>query len=89
MTTTLDTTNLIDGLGLAIAAQGIDADPTSLHLLADAARELGVSGVLVDVMVDRAESSAARVRAFARVSTTVSVALHEAVAARGALRLAC
>ncbi len=71
------TTDTIEYLGNEIAEHGISADPTSLHLLAHAARDLGVNEVLVDVMVDDREPANARVRAFARVSTSVSFALRD------------
>ena len=41
----------IEDLGYAIETHGITADPASLSLLADDARELGVKPLLVDVMV--------------------------------------
>jgi hypothetical protein len=73
----MTTTDSIEYLGNEIAEHGISANPTSLSLLAHAARDLGVNEVLVDVMVDDREPANARVRAFARVSTTVSLALRD------------
>lgn len=70
------TTTTLETLGYSIEARGISADPVSLSLLAHAARDLGVNDVLVDVMVDEQEPAVARVRAFARVSTTVDAALR-------------
>lgn len=84
MNTTL---TAIEDLGYAIETHGITADPASLSLLADAARELGVKPVLVDVMVDDFAPPVARVRAFARVSSSVA-ALRPFTADRG-LALAC
>ncbi|MEI6362641.1 MAG: hypothetical protein WCP95_10950 [Actinomycetes bacterium] len=73
----MTTRDSIEYLGNEIAENGIPSDPTSLSLLASAARDLGVNDVLVDVMVDDHEPENARVRAFARVSTTVSTALRD------------
>lgn len=83
------TPDAIESLGYAIEARGIDADPASLLLLAHAARDLDVNEVLVDVMVDDDQPAAARVRAFARVSTSVSLSLADAAARRRALAPAC
>ena len=66
------TTTSLTHLGYAIEADGITADPTSLALLAHAARDLGVSEVLVDVMTDEQAPSVVRVRAFGRVSSSVA-----------------
>jgi hypothetical protein len=71
------TTTTLETLGYSIEARGISADPTSLNLLARAAREYGVNDVLVDVMVDEQQPAVARVRAFARVSTCVDAALRD------------
>ncbi len=83
MITMIDTTTAstaiagIDDLGYAIAARGIHAEPATLLQLADTARDLGVDDLLVDVMVDGDEPPAARVRAFARVSTRVASVLRD------------
>lgn len=69
MNTTLDSLNT---LGYAIESNGITADPITLNLLANDARDLGVKEVLIDIMVDDSAPSVARVRAFARVSSTVA-----------------
>jgi hypothetical protein len=51
-----------------VASNGIDADRLQLLNLAHDARDLGVSSVLVDVMVDEHAPIAARLRAYGRVS---------------------
>lgn len=66
------TTTSLTHLGYAIEADGITADPDSLALLALAARDLGVSEVLVDVMTDEQAPPVVRVRAFGRVSSSVA-----------------
>jgi hypothetical protein len=76
------TTTSLSHLGYAIEADGITADPTSLALLAHAARDLGVNEVLVDVMIDDSAPAVARVRAFARVSSRVADRLDVTPAAR-------
>jgi len=78
----------IEDLGYAIETHGITADPASLSLLADDARELGVKRVLVDVMVDDFAPPVARVRAFARVSSTVAAMSQNSTTDRE-LALAC
>lgn len=72
-----DTTTIhaLADLGFAIEARGINADPVALLLLAHTARDLGVSDFLVSLMVNEDEPANARVRAFARVSSAVSLAL--------------
>lgn len=83
MTATLETTEFdataLDALGYAIEARGIDADPVALLRLAHTARDLGVTDILVGLMVDEDQPAAPRIRAFARVSTIVSSALHDDV----------
>jgi hypothetical protein len=71
------TTTTLETLGYSIEARGITADPNGLHLLAHTARDLGVNEVLVDVMVDEEQPPVARVRAFARVSSSVATALED------------
>ncbi|MHB1066778.1 MAG: hypothetical protein ACYC2Z_05035 [Candidatus Nanopelagicales bacterium] len=83
------TTGAIKALGHAIESHGIQADPVSLLLLAHAARDLGVSDVLVGVMVDEDEPTVARLRAFGRVSTLVSAQLRASLAPRRELQPAC
>ncbi len=82
-TTHATTTREIETLGFAIEACGIDADPVTLLLLAHAARDLGISDLLVNVMVDEDAPKNARVRAFARVSSLVSLALSDRAVAAG------
>lgn len=90
MNTDTTTTREIDALGFAIEACGIDADPVTLLLLAHAARDLGVNDLLVNVMVDEEAPANARIRAFARVSSSVSLAISEPdVAPRRELLPAC
>jgi hypothetical protein len=84
----MTTTDTIEILGNEIAENGIPADPTSLRLLATAARDLGVNEVLVDVMINDYEPENARVRAFARVSTSVSLALRDGFVPSDARELA-
>jgi hypothetical protein len=84
----MTTTDSIEFLGNEIAEYGIPSDPTGLRMLASTARDLGVSDVLVDVMVDDHEPANARVRAFARVSTSVSMAIREGFVPRDARELA-
>jgi hypothetical protein len=81
----------IEALGYAIEARGIDADPVALLLLAHSARDMGVSEFLVSLMVDDDQPAVARVRAFARVSSLVSLALDDerAASAGRALHPAC
>jgi len=52
-----------------VASNGIDADRVELLMLAHDARDLGVSPVLIDVMVDEHAPVAARLRAYGRVSS--------------------
>ena len=86
----MTTTHSIESLSNAIATRGINADPASLTQLGRDALDLGVNAVLVDVMVDDREPSPARVRAFARVSSRVALALgDDVVAPREHLALAC
>ena len=85
MNTTLDSLNT---LGNAIESNGITADPVTLNLLADDARGLGVKEVLIDIMVDDSAPSVARVRAFARVSSTVA-ASSDTTTPHYQLALAC
>jgi len=85
----MTTTDSIECLSNAIAARGIDADPASLTQLGRDARDLGVNAILVDVMVDDREPAPARVRAFARVSTRVFLALGDDAASHRDLALAC
>jgi hypothetical protein len=84
-TVSTDAIASIDDLGYAIAARGIHAEPATLLQLADTARDLGVDDLLVDLMVDDDEPAAARVRAFARVSTRVASVLRDG----DGLALAC
>lgn len=84
-TASTDAIASIDDLGYAIAARGIHAEPATLLQLADTARDLGVDDLLVDLMVDDDEPAAARVRAFARVSTRVASVLRDG----DGLALAC
>lgn len=76
-TTTAETTSMhaLADLGFAIEDRGINADPVALLLLAHTARDLGVNDFLVGLMVHEDEPANARVRAFARVSSAVSLAL--------------
>lgn len=76
-TQTTTTAREFESLGFAIEACGIDADPVTLLLLAHTARDLGVNDLLVNVMVDEDAPTNARIRAFARVSSAVSIALSE------------
>ncbi len=80
MNTDTTTTREIAVLGFAIEACGIHADPVTLLLLAHAARDLGVNELLVNVMVDEDAPANARIRAFARVSSEVSLAISEPTA---------
>ena len=75
MNTDITTAREIESLGFAIEACGIHADPVALLLLAHTARDLGVNDLLVNVMVDESAPSNARIRAFARVSSAVSLAV--------------
>ena len=70
------TSTRIASLGRAIDA-GFEPDPCELLLLAHTARDLGVDDVLVSVMIDDAQPSVARVRAFTRVSVQVAARLHQ------------
>jgi hypothetical protein len=64
--------SLLSALDEQVAAHGMAADPAALGVLAHAARDLGVTDVLVSVMVDEDEPEAARVRAYSKVSSAVS-----------------
>jgi hypothetical protein len=71
-TEAVETIMNMSALDAVLATRGIDADPVQLLLLAHAARDLGVSQVLIDVMVDEAQPEVARIRAYARVSSAVA-----------------
>ena len=62
----------MSALDTAVATRGIDADPVRLLLLAHAARDLEVNGVVIDVMIDEGQPEVARIRAYARVSSAVA-----------------
>jgi hypothetical protein len=85
MNTTLSS---LETLSYAIESNGIAADPITLNLLADDARDLGVKEVLIDIMVDDRQPPVARVRAYARVSTSVA-ALRYGPTSHYQLALAC
>ena len=76
ITTSRTTTDRITSLDFRVEAQGIDADPVNLLLLAHTARDLGIDDVLVSLMIDESEPAVARVRAYARVAVQVSAALR-------------
>ncbi len=75
--TTHTTTARIKSLGYQLEADGISADPVDLLLLAHTARDLGVNGLLIDLMIDEEEPEVARIRAFSRVAVQVNNRLHE------------
>ena len=81
MNTPTTTAHEIERLGFAIEACGIDVDSVALLLLAHTARDLHVNELLVSVMVDESAPKNARVRAFARVSSAVAIALSDGYAA--------
>jgi len=62
-------TNEVSRLTEQVAASGIDSDRLGLLNLAHDARDLGVSTVLIEVMVDEDAPVAARLRAYGRVSS--------------------
>ncbi|MBI1352632.1 MAG: hypothetical protein GC156_16145 [Actinomycetales bacterium] len=81
MTAKAQVTNMnMSVLDAEVATRGIDADPVTLLLLAHAARDLGFDEVLIDVMVDEAEPEVARIRAYSRVSSAVSMRLSRELA---------
>lgn len=80
---TTTTPREIENLGFVIEACGIDADPVTLLLLAHTARDLGVDELLVHVMIDEDAPKNARIRAFARVSSAVSIALSDRIVPAG------
>lgn len=75
------TISTIRALDFAIEDRGMDADPVGLLLLAHAARDLGVTDVLVSVMIDDSEPEPARVRAYARVAVEVADRMSPSLAA--------
>lgn len=91
-TDTRTTTARITSLDYVLEAEGMNADPVSLLLLAHTARDLGVSELLVSIMVDEREPEVARLRAYARVSVQVSALLggrDHVVAVERELQPAC
>ncbi len=76
-TQTHTTTARIRTLDYVIDANGINADPVSLLLLAHTAQDLGVNELLVSLMVDESQPEVARIRAYARVAVQVASRLDE------------
>lgn len=70
-TTRFDASDLAD-LGEFVDRDGLDAHAATLFALAERASQVGVSPVLVDVMLGTGEPSVARLRAFARVGSSVA-----------------
>jgi len=68
----METTLTLAQLDTQLEVGGIAADPVNLLLLAHTARELGVSDVLINVMVDEDEPEVARIRAYAKVAVAVA-----------------
>lgn len=66
-----DVSGLID-LAEAVDRDGLDAHASTLFALAQRAAELGVDPVVPDVMLNSREPSAARLRAFTRLSAVVA-----------------
>jgi hypothetical protein len=92
ITDTRTTTARITSLDYVLEADGMNADPVSLLLLAHTARDLGVNELLVSIMVDEREPEVARLRAYARVAVQVSALLGErdhVVAVERELQPAC
>lgn len=54
--------------GFAVENDGIDAHEEAASIVAEAARDKGLRPILVDILADRSEPSAARVRAFGRLA---------------------
>ena len=77
MTTSL-TRESLEVLAHRVAVAGISSTtPESLEILADTAESVGVSSTLVEVLIDPAEPTAARERAFSLVACAVSGAVRE------------
>ena len=63
----------LEGLATSVAVAGISStNPDALEALAETAQAVGVSPVVVDVLVDPAQPTVARERAFSLVSCAVS-----------------
>ena len=68
----------LEGLATRVAVAGIDAATAeSLQPLVETAQVVGVSPVLVDVLVDSAQPTVARERAFSLVTCAVSGAVRD------------
>ena len=68
---TLTPTSL-QSLGQRVAAAGVDVDPQALTALATTAQAHGVTPVVVDVLLDRTAPSNVRLRAFERVTCSLT-----------------
>ena len=69
METNMETiSSTIHALALSIDAEGFGDDSLGLLVMAHAARDLGISEILVQVMIDDLEPEVARERAFAMVA---------------------
>ncbi len=69
METNMETiSSTIHSLALSIDAEGFGDDSLDLLVMAHAARDLGISEILVQVMIDDLEPEVARERAFAMVA---------------------
>ena len=69
METNMETiSSTIHSLALSIDADGFGDDSLDLLVMAHAARDLGISEILVQVMIDDLEPKVARERAFAMVA---------------------
>ena len=63
----------LEGLATSVAVAGISStNPDAPEALAETAQAVGVSPVVVDVLVDPAQPTVARERAFSLVSFAVS-----------------
>jgi hypothetical protein len=68
----MDTCRLLARFAAAIESQGIAAVPAELFVeLADVARRVGASPVVLSVLVDPTEPAVARERAFAKLSIAI------------------
>jgi len=68
----METALKISELDTQLEVGGIAADPVNLLMLAHTARDLGVSDILVNVMIDEHEPEVARIRAYAKVAVAVA-----------------
>jgi len=79
----------LQSIAAVIELRGIAGDPSGVESVAVAARGLGVSPVLVSVLIDDAEPSVARERAFGRISAIIDSRLRNFDVSRAHDLVAC